>query len=174
MSNEYRDAEGFTDGATAEGLGPLAPYAVVSLRIALGWVFFYSGVTKLLDPSWSAAGYLEHAVPPGNPFVALWPLLAGMPLVDVLVQWGLTLTGLGLVLGALVRWNAFWASTMMLLFWASSLPLEHAILIDQHVVYALVLFGLAALGAGRVAGLDGYLESSSLVRRYPRLRYLLG
>lgn len=63
---------------------------------------------------------------------------------------------------------------MMLTFWASSLPLEHAILVDKHVVYVVVLASVAALGAGRVAGLDRILESTPLVERHPQLRYLLG
>ncbi|WP_233204295.1 DoxX family membrane protein [Halegenticoccus soli] len=148
--------------------------AVLTLRVVLGWVFFYSGITKLFDPSWTASGYLQHAVPEANPFGGLWPVFATLPLVDVLVQWGLTLTGLGLLLGAFVRWNAFWAAFMMVMFWASSLPLEHAIFVDEHIVYIAVLMGLVAFGAGRIGGLDRYLENTPLVRNNPWLRYLLG
>ncbi|WP_175501357.1 DoxX family protein [Halogeometricum limi] len=144
------------------------------LRIGLGWIFFYSGLTKVLDPDWTASGYLTNAVPDGNPFAALWPVLANVPLVDVLVQWGMVLTGVGLIVGALVRWNAFWASFMMLTFWASSLPLENGLLVDSHVIYIIALTGVASLGVGRVAGFDGVIESTSLVKRHPRLRYLLG
>ena len=42
-------------------------YALVSLRLVVGWVFLYAGVTKLLDPSWTARGYLAH-VPETIPF----------------------------------------------------------------------------------------------------------
>lgn len=173
MSNQPSES-GLVGHGAAEIPSALATYVVVSLRVVLGWVLFYFGITRVLDPTWTASGYLTHAIPDNNPFVWLWPAMAGMPMIDVLVQWGLTLTGIGLVLGAFVRWNAFWASFMMLVFWASSLPLEHAILVDQHIVYALVLAGLAAFGVGRVAGLDRIIESTALVRRYPRLRYLLG
>lgn len=170
MSNQTTTSAGYL---TSDAPGAVAA-VLVSLRVVLGWVLFYAGVTKVLDPSWTASGYLANAVSPANPFAGLWVALAGVPMIDVLVQWGLTLTGLGLVLGALVRWNAFWGSFMMLTFWASSLPLEHAILVDEHIVYVVVLASVAALGAGRVAGLDLILESTPLVERYPRLRYLLG
>ena len=29
------------------------------LRVTAGWMFFYAGITKVLDPKWSAEGYLK-------------------------------------------------------------------------------------------------------------------
>lgn len=159
---------------TRSSTNAAVPYALLSLRLAMGWLLFHSGLTKLLDPNWSAAGYLTGAVPESNPVNAVWHLFAASPLVDLLVQSGLFLTGLGLLLGAFVRWNALWAAVMMALFWASSLPLETGLLVDQHVVYVLVLATLAAGGVGRIAGLDALLERSDAVRTRPWLRYLLG
>ncbi|WP_332897463.1 DoxX family membrane protein [Haladaptatus sp. CMSO5] len=152
----------------------LAAPALVVLRVTLGWVFFYGGITKVTDPTWTAAGYLENAVPAGNPFSTLWPTLATIPAVDLLVQWGLTLTGLCLLLGAFVRWSALWASAMMAMFWASSLPLSNGILVDQHIIYILALGCLSAFGAGRIAGLDAKLEQSAVAAEHRWLRYLLG
>lgn len=31
------------------------------LRISIGWLMFYAGITKVLNPEWSAAGYLKGA-----------------------------------------------------------------------------------------------------------------
>jgi thiosulfate dehydrogenase [quinone] large subunit len=62
---------------------------------------------------------------------------------------------------------------MMLHYWAASLPLAHSLVVDDHVVYALLLFGLGALGAGRLLGLDGVLEQTRL-GELPGARYLLG
>jgi len=164
-------------------------YSLLLLRVVMGWTLFQGGVTKLLTyvdgqpgNEWTAAGFLQGAVPAGNPFTELWLSMAGSPVVDALNMWGLTLTGLGLILGAFVRWNAFWGAVMMLFYWAAALqggllaglPLAHGWVIDDHVVYAALLFGLGAFGAGRVLGLDSVLGETDLVRRYPRLRYLLG
>ena len=33
--------------------------AVVVLRILIGWHFLYEGLSKLMNPGWSAAGYLS-------------------------------------------------------------------------------------------------------------------
>jgi thiosulfate dehydrogenase [quinone] large subunit len=156
-------------------------YSLLAMRVSIGWIMFQGGLTKLLDPSWTAAGYLNN-VPGGNPFVGSWSMMAGMPMVDMLVTWGLVLTGLGLILGAFFRWSAFWASVMNLLFWASSLegglmqglPVAHGWVIDSHIVYVMLLFGLAAFGAGRILGVDQYLEEHSFVQEHSRLRYLLG
>ncbi|WP_137286581.1 DoxX family protein [Halorussus salinisoli] len=151
-------------------------YALLALRVVMGWTLFYAGITKVLDPSWSAEGFLLHAIPESNPFGGVWATMANewLWLVDPLNQWGLTLVGLALLAGAFVRWSAFWGALMMLFYWAASLPLEHAIVIDDHVVYAMLLFGLGAFGAGRILGLDEYLEDVEFVKQNKWLRYLMG
>ncbi|WP_396610260.1 DoxX family protein [Haloferax sp. S1W] len=164
-------------------------YSLFLLRVVMGWTLFQGGVTKLItyldaDPSnnWTAAGFLANAVPPGNPFMGLWSSMAGSPLIDMLNMWGLTLTGLALILGAFVRWSAFWGAVMMLFYWAASLqggllaglPLAHGWVVDDHIVYAVLLFGLGAFGAGRILGVDAYLEDMELVRRNRWMSLVLG
>jgi thiosulfate dehydrogenase [quinone] large subunit len=68
---------------------------------------------------------------------------------------------------------------MMLFYWLASLrgglfdglPLAHGWVVDSHLVYAVFLFGL---GAGRIVGVDEYLEATAVVQNNPWLRYLLG
>jgi thiosulfate dehydrogenase [quinone] large subunit len=164
-------------------------YSLFLLRVVMGWTLFQGGVTKLVtyldsDPAnnWTAAGYLANAIPPGNPLMPLWGNFAGSPLIDMLNMWGLTLTGLGLLVGALVRWNAFWGAVMMLFYWLASLtggltqglPVAHGWVVDDHLVYAVLLFGLGAFGAGRILGVDAYLEQTSVVQNNSWLRLFLG
>ena len=157
-------------------------YAIVILRIVMGWTLFQGGITKVLDPNWTAAGFLLHAIPEGNPLTAFFASMAGNAVIDGLVAWGLTLTGIGLITGALTRWCAFWGAFMMLMFWAASLtggiaqglPLEHGWVVDDHMVYAVLLYGLGAIGAGRILGVDGLLEKVQLVRDHPTAKYVLG
>ncbi|MDY7082676.1 MAG: DoxX family membrane protein [Halobacteria archaeon] len=156
-------------------------YSLLGLRLVMGWTMFQAGIVKILDPDWTARGFLM-GVPEGNPFPGVWASMAGNPLVDMLVMWGLTLTGIGLLLGAFVRWNAFWSAVMMMFFWAASLqgglmaglPLAHGWVVDDHLVYALLLFGLGAFGSGRILGLDSYIEDSEIVKNNKWLRYILG
>jgi thiosulfate dehydrogenase [quinone] large subunit len=71
---------------------------------------------------------------------------------------------------------------MMIFYWMASLqggllaglPLAHGWVVDDHLVYAVLLFGLGAFGAGRILGLDSYLEDMSFVRNNQWLRLLLG
>lgn len=148
---------------------------IVILRLVMGWIFFESGLTKLLNPEWSASGYLMFAIPEGNPFGGLWAALAGNPLVDSLNAWGALLIGISLLLGALVRWSATWGIVMMLFYWASALhgglaqgfPNEFGWFFDQHMVYALILMMLIAAGAGRIGGMDRWIA-----KQLPLLRPL--
>lgn len=157
-------------------------YAIVALRVLMGWVMFQGGIVKVLDPTWTAAGYLQFAIPEGNPFAAQFASMAGSPAIDLLVAWGLTLTGIGLIFGALTRWNAFWAAFMMMMFWAASLtgglaqglPLEHGYVVDDHLVYAVLLFAIGAFGAGRLFGIDQYLENTAFVKKNSWLKAILG
>lgn len=164
-------------------------YSIVIMRVMMGWVLFQGGVTKLVtyldanpENNWTAAGFLTNAVPAGNPFADVFAAMAGNPLVDALNMWGLTLTGLALLLGVFVRWSAFWGAVMMLFYWAAALqggllaglPLANGWVVDDHLVYAALLFGLGALGTGRILGLDARIEETDLVQRNPWLRYLLG
>lgn len=156
-------------------------YSILGLRLTIGWILLQAGLQKLLNPSWTAAGYLNN-VPAGNPLIPLWSSLAGVPLVDMLVIAGLTFTGFGILFGVLLRFSSFWASVMMALFWASSLkgglmqglPVAHGWMIDSHIVYIALLFGLAAFGSGRIMGIDRYLERQSFIKKHSRLKYLLG
>jgi thiosulfate dehydrogenase [quinone] large subunit len=156
--------------------GTTMGYAILGLRLVMGWTLFYAGITKVLNPEWSAGGFLLHAIPEGNPFGGVWAAMANeyLWLIDPLNAWGLTLVGLALLLGAAVRFSAFWGAVMMLFYWAASLPLAHGIVVDDHIVYALLLFGLGAFGAGRIMGVDGYLEGLDVVENNRALRYLLG
>jgi len=150
--------------------------ALLLMRVLIGWHFFFAGITKVLEGDWTAAGYLG-GVPEANPFKGFFSAMASsdlLPLIDILNMWGLTLVGLALILGAAVRWSAFWGAIIMWFYWASSLPLEHSVFVDDHIVYIALLFALGAFGAGRYYGLDKYVEQWSIVKNNPALTYLLG
>ena len=155
--------------------GTWAGYALVSARVAIGWLFFDAGVSRLTAPTWSAA-QLGHVASSGS-VAGLWTtgeqslgLLLGLAIV-----WGLALVGAMLIFGAAVRLGAGLGAAIVTLLWAANIPIESAPFVDLYVIYVVVvLFGLAAFGAGRIAGLDAYFEAHPAVDRRPWLQYLLG
>ncbi len=151
-------------------------YSLLSLRLIMGWTFFLPGIRHLWNPEWSAQGLLLYGIPDGNPLTGLWTTLGNdwVWLLTPLNSIGLTLVGLALILGVFVRFSAFAGSLMMAFYWAAEYPFENAIIVDYHFVYIFILFGLGALGVGRILGLDAKLEKLDVVQKYPRLRLLLG
>ena len=74
------------------------------LRIAIGWHFLYEGLTKLFDPSWTAAGFLQSATGPlSGIFQAMGNSEVMLSIVNVVNTWALILIGLGLLLGLFTR-----------------------------------------------------------------------
>ncbi|WP_442905067.1 DoxX family protein [Haladaptatus sp. ZSTT2] len=178
------DAELFGRSVSFDYSDHWVGYSLVILRVVMGWVLFQGGITKILDPTWSARGFLLNAIPEGNPLGGLWMTLGTdyIGLIDPLNAWGLTLAGLALMLGAFVRWSAFWGAIMMLFYWAAALqggilaglPIAHGWVVDDHIVYAALLFGLGAFGAGRILGVDAYLEKTTFVQNNGWVKSLLG
>ncbi|MEK7175997.1 MAG: DoxX family protein [Patescibacteria group bacterium] len=128
------------------------------LRISLGWLMFYAGITKVLDPAWSAEGYLKGAkLFPG---FFEWLLSPGiLPTVNLLNEWGLTLLGISLILGIFVRYSAPLGALLMILYYlplGMPYPDPHSYIVDDHIIYALSLAYLGAARAGRTWGLDGW------------------
>src|SRR6185503_4884183 len=79
-------------------MNPSQKLSLFWLRIVLGWMFFWAGITKVLDPTWSAAGYLGGAKVLGG----FYHWLTGpgiLPTVNFMNEWGLTLLGVSLILG---------------------------------------------------------------------------
>lgn len=149
---------------------------LAALRIALGWLFFYAGITKVLNPAWSAKGYLLGA----KSLTGFYAWLASdsvLPVTDFINEWGLTLLGASLILGVFVRLSSLLGAVLMLLYWLPVLDfprVEHGYLVDDHVIYALILLYFAAVKAGRWYGLEERCARLPICAWSPRLRAWLG
>ena len=138
---------------------------------------FYAGITKILDPGWSAAGYLNNA----KTFSGLFAWFATpsvLPITNFVNEWGLTLLGVSLILGIGVRLSSILGAALMMLYYFPVLefpyPNTHSYIVDEHVIYALVLLVLAALRAGRTWGLENWCSRFPVCSKFPRLRKWLG
>src|SRR3989344_687497 len=127
--------------------------SIFLLRVSIGWMFFWAGITKVLDPNWSAAGYLAGA----KTFTSFyqWLLTSDMlPLTNLMNEWGLTLLGFALILGVFVRLSSVLGAVLMLLYYFPILqfpyPNAHAFLVDEHIIYIGSLLVLCSVRAGRI------------------------
>lgn len=142
--------------------------SVLLLRLAIGWLFFYAGITKILSADWTAAGYLKGA----KTFVGMYQwfaLPANIGWINFLNEWGLTLIGAALILGVMTRLVSYAGILLMLLYYFPILVFpyagDHSYIIDDHIIYALVLLFLAVIGAGKYWGLDKYLEKIPIFQK---------
>ncbi len=97
-------------------------YLLTILRILIGWHFLYEGISKLINPDWSAEFYLL-----GSKwiFAGLFHWMASSPdllkVIDFLNIWGLILIGLSLFIGLFVRWSSV-AGALLLFFYFVAYP----------------------------------------------------
>ena len=140
-------------------------------RITVGWMFFYAGITKVLDPQWSAEGYLKGA----KAFTWFFQMLLDpsiLPIINFMNKWGLTFLGISLILGLFVRFSSLLGVLLMALYYIAlgfPYPNPHSYIVDEHIIYFSILFFFAAVKAGRVFGLD-----SKRVHHHSGLRKILG
>jgi thiosulfate dehydrogenase [quinone] large subunit len=164
--------------------------ALAALRVTLGVGFLYAGLEKIFDfagtGAFTAAGFLKFGTIgalPGvdpktivNPTHALWVNLAGyeqlMPVLNWLVVTGETAIGIALILGIAVRLSGVLGAVLMGLITVAAWSFGFGP-INETVLYAVVALYLAAVNAGRVYGVDGWLERTEFVTRTPALHYLV-
>jgi thiosulfate dehydrogenase [quinone] large subunit len=159
--------------------GKINQRGVALLRIAVGIIFLWAGLEKLLAPQpFDATGFLKFATAGtlGWPFVSgevaegtvfnptqgIWLAIAGnsalMSVINVLVPLGQVGIGVALILGLLTRFGAIMGALMMTFFFFAAWDFEYGI-VNQHLAYALICLTLAGIGAGRYYGLDGVLAA---------------
>ena len=155
---------------------PFARYLWAVARLSMGWVLLWPFLDKLFGlghetPSGNAwinggnptKGFLSGAV---GPFAGIYHDIAGAGWVNVLFMAGLIGIAVALLLGV-AMWPACVAgATMVVLMWSASLPPQDDVFLDNHIIYAILLIGLAAVGAGNTLGLGRRWARTSLVQRH--------
>lgn len=156
---------------------PAHMWAWAATRIALGFVFLWAFLDKTFGLSYStkpANSWLNGGSPTKGflggtkgTFQSFFHSIAGNVVTDWLFMLGLLFIGVALILGIGMRIAAVSGVLMMLLMWAAAtigVPSISNPIIDDHIVYAAVLIGLALVGAGKVLGLGKYWASMKLVQ----------
>lgn len=121
-----------------------------SLSFIFLWAFFDKlfglGFATLPEKSWlngssPTAGFLTFGI--DGILSPLFHALSGNILIDILFMGGLLSVGLCLALGVGMRIACYSGVLMMALIYLSLFPLEKNPLIDEHIIYILVLLLLA-------------------------------
>ena len=147
------------------------------VRIAMGWIFLWAFLDKLFGfglatesgKAWingvsPTTGFLKFGTA-DKTFADFFQGLAGSPVVDWLYMIGMLGVGLALIFGVMVRFSSWVGAIIMILILAASLPLTHNPLVDEHVVYILILIALPAMNAGRSLGLGNSWKETDVVQR---------
>ncbi len=110
------------------------------------WAFldktFGLGFATTVENAWihggsPTMGFLSFGTK--GPFAEIFQSLAGMPVVDWLFMLGLLGVGVALIFNKYIKWAALVGSVMLLLIYLAVLPPENNPLIDDHIIYILVL-----------------------------------
>jgi len=132
------------------------------VRILIGVIFLWQGISKLIDPSFLFGGLALELGEHGKPYDFYQRFVLGrfvvynQELFAYAVGIGEMLVGLSLVAGAMVSWAALGGAFLMLNFgFATSAgnPLNMVL----HLLFAAAFLALGCLGAGATWGVDGWL-----------------
>jgi thiosulfate dehydrogenase [quinone] large subunit len=90
-----------------------------------------------------------------------------LPIVDFINEWGLTLLGLSLIFGVGVRLSAPLGALLMVLYYIPlgfPYPNPHALIVDEHIIYACTMLFFGAIDAGKYWGLSEKLQNTFLTK----------
>ncbi|SDN47716.1 thiosulfate dehydrogenase [quinone] large subunit [Streptomyces sp. cf386] len=167
-------------------------YIVAGLRLLTGFIFLWAFLDKTFGLGYatqSGNGWVDGGSPTkgflsgvaAGPMESTFHDWAGDAWADWLFMLGLLGIGVALILGIGLRLAAIAGTLMMALMWIAEWPPAKHLsdgspsmstnpFAEYHVVYAVVLIGLAAVGAGAVWGLGKAWARLPIVERHPWLR----
>lgn len=156
-------------------------------RVAIGWVFLWAFLDKLFGWGYATAsknawihggsptkGFLASVS--AGPMASIYHSWAGKGWADWLFMLGLAAIGVAVIAGVALRIAAVAGTAMMAFMWMAEWPLaKHGAagltgstnpLVDYHVIFALVLIVIAAIGAGDTWGLGRWWAKLPFVREH--------
>lgn len=155
-------------------------YVWAGVRFGLGWTFLWAFLDKMFGLGYATAaenswinggspttGFLTYATT--GPLSGAYEGLAGNTIVDVVFMAALLLLGVALILGIANRLAGYGGALLMLLMWTSRIPPENNPVIDDHIIYLIVLLGISFVMPGKWLGLGKWWSEQPIVRRFPIL-----
>ncbi|GGJ06711.1 DoxX family membrane protein [Streptomyces brasiliensis] len=169
-----------------------ARYALASLRLLTGFVFLWAFLDKTFGLGYATAsgkGWIDGGSPTkgflgsvaAGPMESTFHSWAGDTWVDWLFMLGMLGVGVAVMSGVALRISAVAGTLMMAFMWIAEWPPAKHLsdgspsmstnpFTDYHVIYALALIAVAALGAGATWGLGRLWAQLPVVRDHGWLR----
>lgn len=157
--------------------GKVARYTAAAIRLSMGWVFLWAFFDKTFGLGHETAskdawinggsptkGFLSFGAV--GPFKGFYNNIAGATWADWLFMIGLLAIGLALALGVTMRIAAAAGVVMLVMMWTVVLPPANNLFMDDHLIYAMVLVLIAAMGAGATMGLGRWWTNIPFVQRH--------
>ncbi len=129
-------------------------FVYLSLRLSMGFIFLWAFLDKTFglgfatapEKSWinggsPTTGFLSFGTK--GPFAEVFQNLAGVAVVDWLFMLGLLFVGTTLLFNKYVKWGCLAGMLMMILMWLATLFPENNPIIDEHIIYLLVLAAIS-------------------------------
>lgn len=143
-------------------------WALVILRVAIGWHFLYEGITKLLNPDWSSLGYMMDS---RGLFEGMFHSIAAnaalLNVIDFANVWGLILIGAGLIVGLFTRVAAISGMVLLAFYYLShpailgvtyAIPSEGNYLwVNKNLIELITLWALLLFPTWKSVGLDRFV-----------------
>jgi thiosulfate dehydrogenase [quinone] large subunit len=156
-------------------------YVWAIVRLALGWTFLWAFLDKAFGLGHGTAakdawingghptyGFLKFGA--AGPFKGFYNDIAGATWADWLFMAGLAGLGIALILGIGLRIAAVAGGVLYVMMWTVVLPPENNPFLDEHLINAAILAGLALVAAGDTLGLGRYWARLPLVQKMPWLK----
>jgi thiosulfate dehydrogenase [quinone] large subunit len=178
--------------ATDTAAATTSAYVFAGLRVLTGFVFLWAFLDKAFGFGYATAsgkGWIEGGSPTkgflssvaAGPMESTFHDWAGAGWANWLFMLGLLGIGVALVLGVALRPAAVAGTAMMALMWIAewppakhlsdgSLSMSSNPFADYHLIYAVVLIALAAVGAGATWGLGKVWARLPVVSRHTWLK----
>ena len=179
--HEGRAKQSLATPAAGGSATRVATIAAAAIRLSLGCVFLWAFLDKAFGlghetagkDAWvnggsPTAGFLGFATK--GPFSDVYHQIAGQAWADWLFMLGLLGIGAALMLGVAMRAATAAGVLLLVLMWTAVLPPANNLFMDDHLIYAMTLVLITALGAGHTLGLGHRWDQLPVVRRWPWLR----
>lgn len=154
---------------TSKSYSNIQVFLMVTLRIIIGWYFLYEGIVKIANPDWSSFSYLMDSK---GIFAGWFHSMATntnlVTVIDWLNKWGLTMIGLGLMLGLLTRLALAFGIILLLMYYCSHPPLASVtylmpqegsyLWVNKTLIELITLAVLFVFPTSHIFGIDRFIS----------------